>query len=127
MTYPTDKQIEAACRAHAQALYPGESLDFERMTDEVRGTRLWPAMRAALIAAREAEPPPSMEEFDVAVLRYGLFRGAWTRLVHEREYLSDDYEDEELDALVSAISVERERMEAAAQALRDLFEKAAGR
>jgi hypothetical protein len=75
MTYPTDKQIEAALSAHIRSLratpsgtaiiLAGNPAD----ADDEPGGIHFEAMRAALIAARDAEPPPSVEAIRREVAR----------------------------------------------------------
>lgn len=61
MTYPTDAAIEAALNKWFRLSSPPEPHDYSPSEHDIDD------MRAALIAAREAEPPPSLAEFDAAV------------------------------------------------------------
>jgi hypothetical protein len=105
MTYPSDKQIAAARTARAKVLSEREAVAYARMSADYIKQANDDAMRAALIAAREAEPPPSVEDFDELLDAYdgwltADFAPEWQRTSRRRSLQQD---------------------------LRDLFEKAAGR
>jgi hypothetical protein len=113
MTYPTDNQIEAARAALIDAVNRDNPPD---------GWSDWldqDVLEETLIAAREAEPPPSVEEFDVAL---EALTDYWEPIYHA-----------ERTAPIAGCGLPRnwdgmvKDFESARQALRDLFVKAAGR
>ena len=92
MTYPTDAAIEAALNKWFRLSSPPEPHDYSPSEHDIDD------MRAALIAARAAEPMPTMAEFDAALktaivsfdvldtaIRHHVSNEGWRKFTNEHE------------------------------------------